>query len=346
MNEKWQNRLGGAVDELFLALPKVRNRLKPVWMDRARYEREIDYYYENGYVADPETFFSFPESAPSFEVAESRPWQEGRREVVAWESAYMPRNPLLRERYNAWERNRTACLVRWTHGDGGRKTVLCLHGYMLGEPSQAERMFHIRRLFSLGLDVALFVTPFHWKRGYRSLSLRGIFLQPEDVAMTWERFGQTMHDLYGAFLILKGSGAGQIGIIGASLGGYNAALFSALTDVHSFAALMVPAVDFSIPLGPDSIRLGLGEGDPLLKKIREVWRAHSPLNFPPRLSPERILVIASQGDRLCPAVHVQALRDRWELPHCHLLPGGHWLVFNNIRGREWYGFLKDQGFLP
>jgi len=345
MHETIQNIAGGAVDDLFLALPRIINRFRPVAADRSRYEKEIDYYYEHGYVDDPLRFFSFPETVPAWKVVESRPLREGRREIISFQSGYVPRNPLIRERFESWERNKTGYIVRWTHGDTGRKTVLCLHGYMLGEPVQAEGMFRIHGLFSTGLDVALFITPFHWKRGHKSLSQRAIFLEPENAAMTWERFGQTMFDLHASFQILRKAGAADIGIIGASLGGYNGALFSALTDIHSFAALMVPAVDFSRPLGPRSLRPCLKKDDPLLKKIDRIWAIHSPLNFRPKLPPEKMLIIASQGDRLCPSEHVISLRDRWGITRCHLLPGGHWLVFNNVRGREWYRFLEDMGFV-
>ncbi|MBI5062021.1 MAG: alpha/beta hydrolase family protein [Desulfatitalea sp.] len=137
---------------------------------------------------------------------------------------------------------------RWHHNQPGRPTVLCLHGFMLGEPKQAERMFRVRQLFELGLDVALFVTPFHWRRAPKGWRSRGMFLQPKDVCMTAEAIGHTMYDLYAAFQILECLGAGRIGLVGASMGGYHAALFSCLSARPAFCAMMVPAVRFKSPL--------------------------------------------------------------------------------------------------
>jgi hypothetical protein len=210
--EQLQNTLGGGVDNVFLALPRLINLARSVKLDRATYEKKIDFYYDQGYVDNPSSFFTFPESKTSYDIIDSRPWREGRKELIAYPSAYMPRNPLVRDQYASWKRNSTGYLVRWTHGDRGRKTVLCLHGYMLGEPAQAEGMFRIPGLFNQGLDVALFITPFHWKRGHRSARLRGVFLQPEDAVMTWERFGQTMYDLRATMDILRDLGANDVGI--------------------------------------------------------------------------------------------------------------------------------------
>ena len=75
-----------------------------------------------------------------------------------------------------------------------------------------------------------------------------------------------------------------------------------------------------------------------------VWEFHSPLNFSPRIPKDRILIVASHGDRLCPFEHVRQLTGKWEVPKHYFLHGGHWLVFNNIRGKVWYGFLEKMGF--
>ncbi|HPH55578.1 MAG TPA: hypothetical protein PLL41_06860, partial [Smithella sp.] len=60
---------------------------------------------------------------------------------------------------------------------------------------------------------------------------------------------------------------------------------------------------------------------------------------------EKILVVASRGDRICPAAPVEQLRIKWGLSRCHYRTGGHWLVFDKVRGRVWYGLLRDMGFI-
>jgi predicted alpha/beta hydrolase family esterase len=357
MNGKWNSRsgirerlmdaAGSLVDAMFLSAPKMAAPFMPVRkITRQEYERQVDFYIDSGFTDRPESFFTFPPATPSWSIIERKPYHDGEYQLLRYESGYEARNPLIRERYRSFAANRYGYIVRWTHGDRKRKTVLCHHGYMLGEPRQARKMFRVKRLFSEGLDVALFIAPFHWKRSAGPLFQRGIYLQPDDVVMTCECVGQAMHDLYGAFRILLDDGAPEVGLIGASLGGYNTALFISLSDIASFGAMMVPAVNFSRPLGPDTARLPFAVDGPFREKIRRVWELHSPLNFKPKLPAENILVVASRGDRICPFEYIRELCDRWGVTNRHFLTGGHWLIVNREeRGRAWYAFLRERGFL-
>lgn len=339
--------LGGMVDDLFLLLPRMIRPFVPLpGMDRDFYERQVDFYFDQGYVDSPADFFRLPEKIPDPQVISTAPFFDGRREIFAFSSDYEPVNPLVVDRFQAYCENRTAYLVKWSHGDEGRKTVVCLHGYMLGDPDQAERMFKVPALYQMGLDAALFVTPFHWRRAPESRMHRGIFLQPNDVAMTCESFGQAMHDLYRSILLLRSRGASEIGIIGASLGGYNAGLFASLTDVIAFSALVVPAVRFSRgSYTPEGARHPFPVDAEFSARLRRVWTLHSPLNFTPKIPKEKIFVIASKGDKLCPFEHVLALCAKWGWPRHLFMSGGHWLMFDpRSRGRTWYRFLSDMGF--
>lgn len=344
--DRFLDSMGSFVDRIFLAVPRILDPLKPVRkITREEYESQIDYYFTKGYVDNPASFFTFARKPPSHTIIERKPYRSGEYQVITYESGYTAKNPLIREHYQSFVNNRTGYLVRWTHGDKPRKTVLCHHGYMLGEPQQAHSMFRIDTLFTRGLDVALFIAPFHWRRGTGSLGQRGLYLQPDDAVMTCECAGQAMHDLHAAFLVLKELGSTGTGLIGASLGGYNTALFTGLADLHAFAAMMVPAVNFSRPLGPDTARHPFPVDGSLRRKIQQVWELHSPLHLKPRLAADKILVVASRGDRVCPFEYVAELCGTWGVTRRNFLTGGHWLVFNRgERGKAWYSFLSDMGF--
>lgn len=339
--------MGSVVDAGFLAIPRIFGLIKPLrQIDRETYERQIDFYIDKGYVDRPESFFTFPAKASAHTIIDRKPYYDGEYQLISYRSGYTVKNPLIRERYDSYTANRTGYLVRWTHGDNKRKTILCHHGYMLGEPRQASKMFRVKSLFDKGLDVALFIAPFHWKRNAGTLKQRGIYLQNDDVVMTCECVGQTIHDLYNSFLILAGLGAPEIGIIGASLGGHNAALFVSLSNIASFGAMMVPSVNFTDPMDPDKARLPFPVDGTLREKIRRLWELHSPLNFRPKIPREKILVVASRGDLLCPFKYIESLCDAWGITNRHFLTGGHWLIFNRKeRGRAWYNFLADTGFI-
>lgn len=345
--EKLMDRMGGVVDDGFLILPKILKPFKPGrTIDRGTYSAQVDFYFDHGFVDEPETFFQLLETPPDYQIATETPYLDGMRQEITFLSPYTPRNPLIADRFLSFPENKTARLIRWTHGDQDRKTLVCLHGYMLGDPDQAEKMFKVRKLFGMGLDVVLFIAPFHWLRAPKEKMLRGMFLQPDDVVMTCECFGQAMHDLALSILALEDMGAGEIGLIGASLGGYNAGLFACLSDRIGFAALMVPAVRFGGDFSPKAAKLPFSVDDRLLDRLNRVWTLHSPLNFHPKIPKDRILIIASRGDKLCPFDHVRELWERWDRPRHLFMTGGHWLVVSaGDRGREWYRFLGDMGFI-
>ncbi|MBC2716996.1 MAG: alpha/beta hydrolase family protein [Desulfobacteraceae bacterium] len=345
--DKAINGIGGLVDDAFLTLPKFLKPFKPQReIDRKTYEQQVDFYFDHHYVDQPETFFQLPETLPEYSIASETLFLGGVRREIIFPSQYAPRNSLITERFFSFPENKTARLIQWAHGDPGRKTLVCLHGYMLGDPDQAEKMFKVKTLFQMGLDVVLFITPFHWKRAPEEKMRRGMFLQPDDVVMTCECFGQAMHDLSQSILVLKDMGAGETGLIGASLGGYNAALFASLSDRIAFAALMVPAVKFTGDFSPKAAKLPFQVDKAFLNRLNRLWTLHSPLNFYPKISQNRILVIASRGDKLCPFVYVHELCEQWGWPKHVFMTGGHWLVANaRERGRAWYRFLSEMGFI-
>ncbi len=342
------NLAGGLVDTAFLLIPAL---LLPFARKRERsaaaYARDLLFYIEQGYCDHPESFFALAAGLPDFSVTCNGTYDQGVQETITWSSGYRPRNPHLHDYWQRLAANQTACLVRWHHNRPGTPTVLCLHGFMLGEPQQAERMFRVRQLFEMGLDVALFVTPFHWRRAPRRWRSRGMFLQPEDVCVTAEAIGQTMYDLHAAFQILEHLGAARIGLIGASLGGYNAALFCCLSARPAFCAMMVPAVTLKSPLESRLFQWFSGLPSQVLDHARRVWSFTSPLGMTLQIDPEKILIVASQADRLCPFEDTRRLAARWPQAQSLFLTGGHWLIFNRAeRGRAWYGLLTRCGFIP
>lgn len=346
MKERILDVAGSVVDEMFLAPGRIiayfQSRRHIDWQD---YDRSIAFYHENGYVAEPETFFVAPASAPAFRVETESPYQNGIYQVIAFPSLYEPRNPFVRGRYQLYTENRTGYLIRWTHGDQPRKTVLCSHGFMMGSPREAERMFKIKKLFSMGLDVALCIHPFHWKRVAGPRAARRVYLTLGDTAFTNECVAHSIYDLDNAFYILRNLGAAGIGLIGASLGGYVSGLYACLRREPEFVAMMVPALSFLQPISPDMFYQRAPFDEKWRRRVRQAAEFHSPLNFQPRVDVGNILVVASRGDKICPFPMVKKLGEKWKLSHCYYRTGGHWLVFDRLRGQAWYHFLEEKKFI-
>ncbi len=346
MKEHALNIAGSLVDEMFLAPGRLiayfQAQREVNWDD---YERSISFYHEKGYVKNPETFFNKPAQNPVYRIENESPYQDGIYQVISFPSLYEPENPFVRERYLGYSENRTGYLIRWIHNDRPRKTVLCSHGFMMGAPREAERMFKIRKLFSMGLDVALCIHPFHWKRISGPRSARRVYLTLGDAAFTNECIAHSIYDLDNSFFILRESGATDIGMIGASLGGYITGVYSGLRHEQKFAAMMVPSFSFLRPITPDVFYKRAPFDTQWQEKVRQAADFHSPLNLQPKIPVDNILVVASRGDRICPFDMVLQLSERWMLTQCYFRAGGHWLVFDSTRGRAWYQFLTEKGFI-
>ena len=346
MKEHILDLIGSFVDEMFLAPGRLIAYFQSQRdIDWHAYAREIAFYHEQGYVDDPQTFFCLPAQIPAYRIETHAPYHEGTYQVIAFPSLYEPKNPFVRQRYLSYSENRTGYLIRWVHGDKPRKTVLCVHGFMMGSPREAERMFKINTLFAMGLDVALFIHPFHWKRIAGPRAARGVYLTIGDTAFTNECIAQSVYDLDNAFSMLKDFGAAEVGMVGASLGGYVAGLYACLRREPKFAALMVPALSFLRPMSPDMFYKRAPFDFAWRSQACRAADFHSPLNLRPQIPTDNILVVASRGDKICPFDLVEQLTKRWELSHCHYRIGGHWLVFDTLRGHAWYSFLREMGFI-
>ena len=62
------------------------------------------------------------------------------------------------------------------------------------------------------------------------------------------------------------------------------------------------------------------------------------------LAPERLMIVAGRGDRVCSPAHVDMLWEHWSRPQLHWFPGGHILHFR--RGKLFDAVLDFLGSLP
>ena len=120
--------------------------------------------------------------------------------------------------------------------------------------------------------------------------------------------------------------APAVGVVGLSLGGYNAALLASLADDLACVVAGIPLTDFTRAIfrhGPalhleDALRHGVEEGD-----MRRISSVISPLDIPPRVPHEHRHIFGATGDRLVPPDQVRDLWEHWERPAMVWYPGGH-----------------------
>ena len=338
------NTIGGFPDRLLNLAPGFYLRKNP--QSYAEYLESLALYHPERWPADREPFLTLPSTAPAFKREEKRWSRSGdiSFNVIEYPSRYQPKTRRLVEEFNRYVANLSAYLVLWKHVSPARRPlVLCVHGLQMARPRRAEKMFRIRKLLELGMDVALFIQPFHWRR---TRGLSEYFLNANNIPLVLETFAQDIHDLHAGVLLLNNLGYERVGMIGASLGGYALALYAAAGPRADFLFMVVPAVDFSHYLMPRPQGFNFGIDEKVTAATREALRLVSPLSYSPRYEVNKIQVVMHQGDRLCPAEKTREWVRQWSIPNVVEVVGGHWLYFDHdSRGAAWYGWLKKMGYI-
>jgi pimeloyl-ACP methyl ester carboxylesterase len=338
------NAIGGIPDLMLVNFPDPTIRRNP--LDRETYLRQLAFYDPDAWDPVRKPFCYLPDEPPVTEVIESETFGPGRRDLIRYPSRYVPRNPEVVDRFNRRQENLSGYLHLWNHDDSAdRPLVLIIHGLMMGGPAKARRMFKIDRLFGLGLDIALYTLPGHWRRSDIPLFQR--LLDPADLPLTVEQLAQNVHDLHSAMLLLRQSGYENIGMIGASMGGFTAALYGTqVTGGPDFMFLVVPAVSMERYLAPGRFRFRFQVDSEIIFANRRAQELCSPLYLEPRYDVERIRVVAHAGDRLCEAKDTRRWVNTWGIEDYIEVMGGHWLYPDRrARGDAWYGLLKEHGYI-
>lgn len=337
------NAIGGIPDHLLLGVPDVT--IRKTSLDREAYMRRLAFYDPDLWDPEQRPFFYLPDELPAAEVIETRPFLSGRCDLFRYASRYTPRNPEVSGDFLSRRENLSGYLHLWRHDDfTDRPLILIVHGFMMGGAKKARRMFKLDTLFQLGLDVALHTLPGHWRRcdDHRFQWL----LDPADVPLTVERLAQNIHDLHSAQLFLRDIGYEDIGIIGASMGGFTAALYATQVSAGPhFVFMAVPAVTVTNYLKPKWFRFRFPVDDALVRATERAQELCSPLYLKPRYDVGRIRVIVNAGDRVCDVRDTRRWRDSWGIEDYREVTGGHFLYLDKrVRGEAWYGFLRERGY--
>jgi len=337
------NFIGGIPDIIMKNAPWPK-KLNLIPYDE--YLSNLNFYSPENWVEKHKSFLKLPNDAPTFSEFNRTGYFDGHELVFKYPSRYEVQNPALKNDFYRYRSNLTAYLHLWRHDQSAnRPLVLCLHGFLMGDPERAKIMFKIARLFRMGVDVALYTQPHHWKRS-KSIYAQHL-LNPENVPLTIETFGQNIHDLHSAVLLLKNIGYERVGIIGASLGGFTSALYATFKAPVDFMFMVVPALDFSYYLSPKRGKFTFEADEKIISKTKEALNLISPVKYDAGFDVQKICVVIHTGDRLAESKAAQEWIRRWSIPHHVEVVGGHWLYFDrNVRGRTWYEWLKKMGYLP
>ncbi len=289
-----------------------------------------------------EHFFREPRFiVPKEEVQLIRP--DGARIVdVSWASDYRTFLPEVQEQYDRSEENRTATARLVLHAEPRPMAVL-IHGYLGGVHRMEQRIWPLPFLERLGMDVALFVLPFHGPRMRRRFGELPPFPGAEP-RITNEGFRQAMADFQDFVGWASARGHEKIGVMGMSLGGFTTALAATVESKLSFAIPIIPLASIA-----DAARLNGHLGDTpeedvaQHKALEAVHKMTSPLHRKLAIPSSTVLVIGAEADRITPIENARKLAQHFG---CRLetMHGGHLVQFGRSdRFRSIGRFLNELG---
>ena len=317
---------------------------------RERLARARAFYADPRFVDDPDSFFVPP--APLAPVLRRRRRLPGGAIVdLTYPTTFVPVFPEARGDAMISPRTSHGVARWWRHGERGHPVMLCVHGYAGGHLWLERLAFEADRFYHAGVDVVLYVLPYHGSRAPAAARRSGEAFFTMDLVRTNEAFAQAIYELRALLRYLRGAGTGPVGAFGMSLGGYTTALLASVEPELAFAVPMIPLTSLA------DMMWAQGDGDPRLAMavehgwslaaLRDFFRVHAPLARAPLVLPERRLIIAALGDRICPPEQAGALWDHWGRPRIHWYPGGHLAQFGRrVALREVRSLLRDAGLVP
>ncbi len=290
---------------------------------------------ERGWLDNPASFHKAP--PPPENVRQTAARAVGvDYQRLRYPSGFIP-EPLLpgADRWVSHERNRECAAWMLRHDQPGRPWLLCIHGYRMGFPLADFRLFEPKQLHhKLGLNLLMPILPLHGPRrlGWQS----GDYYLDGDLLELLHAETQALWDLRRAIAWIRTQDpAARIGVLGYSLGGYNASLLATHEPGLDFVVAGIAVADFvpllwgHLPAPHRAYFEAHGLND---ERLRTLLHVVSPLACAPQLPAERLHLFAGSADRVVPPDQPLRLAKHWGRP-IEWYQGGH-LTFRGEPGVE------------
>jgi hypothetical protein len=289
-----------------------------------------DLIRDRGWLDKPETLHPQPPTPERVYVQQARIYGL-TYERVNFPSAFVP-DPALpgAEIWSQHQNNNQSIGWLMRHPGPPRPWLLCIHGYRMGEAWMDFGLFPPRWLHErLGLNLFMPVLPLH---GPRRIGLRSgdQFLDGNPLDLMYAEV-QSLWDLRRALAWLRSQEDGaRIGVLGYSLGGYNAALLAQYERDLDFVIAGIPPTDFAAALWrhtPPAHRDYMMQHGLSLDRYRTLLKPVSPVGRPPLVDRDRLYIFAGAADRVVLPDQSVALGNHWQVP-IQWYQGAH-LTFRN-----------------
>jgi hypothetical protein len=317
-----------ALDELFLATelaaaPLVRVREQRRVIDELG--AALTLFEKHGWIDDPIRYHRKP---PALRRALLEPgWLPGLSyERLSYDSGYEPHpEEPGRDRWLAYEANRTAHAWVLRHRGKPRPWLVCVPGYRMGHPMVDFTGFRARWLHRrLGLNVAIPVLPLHGPRRIGRRGGDGYFCG--DFVDTVHAQAQALWDARRLVGWLRANDAPRIGVYGVSLGAYTTALLAATEHDLDCVVAGIPAADFTRLVRshvPDLLLRAVERFGFSFDRIERLLRVVSPFALEPGVPGDRCYLYAGLVDRLASPDHARDLWEHWGRPRVAWYHGSH-----------------------
>jgi len=320
--------------------------------------KDLEFYRELIATGDASSFFRAPSRPAQVHARRSRTFPDfrpvgGQREILTFDSPFMPAVASQHRDYLKHRHNRRAHARYFRHEDGPRPTIIAVHGFSADLYLVNEWLFALPWFFHMGCDVLLFTLPFHGPRRMNGSLFSGHGYFAGGPSRINEAVAQSVLDLRVLIDWLERErGVTDVGVTGVSLGGFTAAALASAEPRLKFAIPNVPVVSLADlvmewePIGT-VVRTAMRAMGRNIEDLRELLAVSCPLTWAPAIPRERLMIVAGVGDRLAPPKHSRILWDHWDRCRIHWFPGSHLLHLD--RGaylKEIARFLGGIGFLP
>ena len=309
-----------AVDEVLLAyfIGTARipdgDQIIRLGEDAARLEALMQ---ERGWLDDPSQMHAQPPVPERVYVQQARLYGQ-TYERVSWPSGFVADAALPgAEIWSQHPNNNQA--IGWVlrHPGPPRPWLVCIHGYRMGEAWLDLLLFPPRWLHErLGLNLFMPILPLH---GPRRIGLRSgdQYLDGNPLDLLYAQV-QALWDLRRGLAWLRSQEDGaRVGVLGYSLGGYNAALLAQYESNLDFVVAGIPPTDFAAALWrhtPPAHREYMMAHGLSLERYRTLLKPVSPVARPPLVDREHLYIFAGAADRVVLPDQAAALGRHWQVP--------------------------------
>lgn len=325
--------LARQLDRLFARL--VARRIEPSLRTPTR--DSLQTYLNSLLLADPESFYTPPETTPaiaeSLTLVRQRPW------YVVYDFHFpsaiaspWPENDIVYGRYFHTKLAPQA------------PTVIVLHGWLAF--SYAWFSTICRKLATAGINSLMIQLPYHMKRRPRQSRFSGEYAINGDLRQAVEMIRQAVADTRSVVSWIKSTPGAQAGLWGVSLGGWIGGLVTVVEPHLDCAILMIPAIR------PDDVLWHSELGLPLKKRVaasgityerlREALRIVTPKYFQPKLPPARILLMEAIVDQVVRSHTVRELWEAWGRPQWRRYRHSHMsIIFSRRALNDGVSFIRN-----